>query len=89
MAQQLKMKQLHEESRQLSKMLKLKLAALNELPPDLRAEALVEEVSNAPRERVLPLWTAPIPGYQDSLPPEKRDEPFDFTKLGSIRKRSS
>jgi hypothetical protein len=83
------MKQLHEETAFLAKALKLKLAALNELPPDLRAAALVEEVSNAPRERVIPLWTAPVPNYQDTLPPEKRDEPFDFTKLGSIRKRSS
>lgn len=71
----------------MAKMVKLKLAALNELPPDLRAAAMEEDVSPPPRERVIPLWTAPIPDYQESLPPEKRDEPFDFTKLGSIRKR--
>lgn len=77
----------YKDNAEMAKMLKLKLAALNELPPDLRAAALEQDVYNPPRERVIPLWTAPIPGYQESLPPEHRDEPFDFTKLSSLSRK--
>ncbi len=77
----LKMTKLRQNDKEESARLRMKLEALNELPPDLRAAALVEQITPAPLERVMPLWTAPIPDYQQTLPPEKRDEPFDFTKV--------
>ncbi|OQR89238.1 hypothetical protein THRCLA_22722 [Thraustotheca clavata] len=43
----------------------LKWEAINALPtPELRAEALVEDLSLVPMSRGFPTWTPPIPGFK-------------------------
>ena len=50
----------------LSTKLKLKLAALKALPEELRAHAMVEDLTPPPLTRRMPTLTPPVPEYKNA-----------------------
>ena len=50
----------------LSTKLKLKLAALKALPEELRAHAMIEDLTPPPLTRRIPTLTPPVPEYKNA-----------------------